>query len=211
MNTPWAPEDRVALTLKGVASLKMPSGIVIEISGAPGTGKVLIARAVAEWLRANVASSIYLHIDAGDADRVIARVRQDTNPDIIILTTNSRPETDGTALISAERHRGIEEEGFDAEHDDAHKHGELVDAALSYIRAAINVGHPAMKRPPKEWPWERGWWKPSHDRIRNLVKAGALIASEIDRLLRSRKGDVRIPEDAGIPYATDDPRSGETS
>ena len=30
------------------------------------------------------------------------------------------------------------------------------------------------------------WWKPSADPVRNLEKAGALIAAEIDRLLRQR-------------------------
>lgn len=34
------------------------------------------------------------------------------------------------------------------------------------------------------WPWDASWWKPSADPIRNLVKAGALIAAEIDRLQR---------------------------
>jgi hypothetical protein len=34
------------------------------------------------------------------------------------------------------------------------------------------------------WPWDQDWWKPSPDPIRNLVKAGALIAAEIDRLQR---------------------------
>jgi hypothetical protein len=33
------------------------------------------------------------------------------------------------------------------------------------------------------WPWEASWWKPSQtDRIKELAKAGALIAAEIDRL-----------------------------
>lgn len=32
------------------------------------------------------------------------------------------------------------------------------------------------------WPWAAKWFKPSDDPIRNLVKAGALIAAEIDRL-----------------------------
>jgi hypothetical protein len=34
------------------------------------------------------------------------------------------------------------------------------------------------------WPWDAEWWKPSPDSVRNLVKAGALIAAEIDRLQR---------------------------
>jgi hypothetical protein len=33
-----------------------------------------------------------------------------------------------------------------------------------------------------DWPWNDDDWKPSPDPIRNLVKAGALIAAEIDRL-----------------------------
>ena len=34
------------------------------------------------------------------------------------------------------------------------------------------------------WPWNESWWKPTPDnRIRDLEKAGALIAAEIDRLL----------------------------
>lgn len=37
-----------------------------------------------------------------------------------------------------------------------------------------------------DWPWHSSWWKPSDDPIRNLVKAGALIAAEIDRLQRQR-------------------------
>jgi len=38
--------------------------------------------------------------------------------------------------------------------------------------------------PPAAWPWEWDQWKPSLDPIRNLEKAGALIAAEIDRLRR---------------------------
>jgi hypothetical protein len=36
------------------------------------------------------------------------------------------------------------------------------------------------------WPWDMKWWKPSDDPIKNLVKAGALIAAEIDRLQNSK-------------------------
>lgn len=37
---------------------------------------------------------------------------------------------------------------------------------------------------PAEWPWDEMLWKPTpDDRIRELAKAGALIATEIDRLL----------------------------
>ena len=32
------------------------------------------------------------------------------------------------------------------------------------------------------WPWDFKWWKPSDDPVKDLIKAGALIAAEIDRL-----------------------------
>jgi hypothetical protein len=36
---------------------------------------------------------------------------------------------------------------------------------------------------PGWWPWAERFWKPTpDDRVRELVKAGALIAAEIDRL-----------------------------
>jgi len=38
---------------------------------------------------------------------------------------------------------------------------------------------------PFNWPWEDRFWKPTpNDRVRELVKAGALIAAEIDRVQR---------------------------
>lgn len=92
----------------------------------------------------------------------------------------------GVELIAEERARGINVEGWSPSHDDEHRRGELHDASLCYSRAAINVGHPAMQSAPLEWPFEPEWWKPSPDPVRNLVKAGALIAAEIDRLQRKQ-------------------------
>jgi len=92
-------------------------------------------------------------------------------------------EPDGAAMIAAERQRQIAEEGWTAEHDDKHVRGELIQAAVSYL-----LDHPEAyasecgDEPPDHWPWDASWWKPSDDPIRNLVKAGALIAAEIDRL-----------------------------
>ena len=42
---------------------------------------------------------------------------------------------------------------------------------------------------PDDWPWSDKWWKPK-DKIRDLVRAGALIAAEIDRLQRLKEGGV---------------------
>lgn len=97
----------------------------------------------------------------------------------------------GLDMIVDERRRQVEEEGFDAEHDAAHRPGELLNAGISYaIRAELDGGRsttPVMP-PPARWPWRPEEWKPSDDPLQNLVRAAALIAAEIDRLLEGRIG-----------------------
>ncbi len=88
---------------------------------------------------------------------------------------------DGAHLIVKERERQISEEGWTAEHDDQHDHHQLLQAAIAYIMTCWN--HPGTALHFQWWPWNKKFWKPS-DPIRNLVKAGALIAAEIDRLQR---------------------------
>ena len=75
--------------------------------------------------------------------------------------------------VVAERKRQIEKEGWSAEHDDEHSDGEMAWAAASYAMGSNRF-----------WPWDIKWWKPT-DRRRDLVKAGALIVAEIERLDRS--------------------------
>jgi hypothetical protein len=87
-------------------------------------------------------------------------------------------------LIHQERARQLGEEGWTAEHDDEHGSHQLLDAARAYIGAATDPAFTNPGRPPVCWPWDVGSWKPSEDPIRNLVKAGALIAAEVDRLTR---------------------------
>lgn len=99
----------------------------------------------------------------------------------------------GVDLIKAERERQIKEERCSAEHDDQHKLGELAGAAAIYALHGCGFENPhilearrrAVTHKVRIWPWADFWWKPS-DRIRDLVKAGALIAAEIDRLQRKR-------------------------
>lgn len=88
----------------------------------------------------------------------------------------------GIELIAEERARQISAEGWTPEHDDEHARGELAVAGACYaMRAAhADTGH----NPPGPWPWDQSWWKP-RDPMRNLVRAGALIAAEIDRLQRA--------------------------
>lgn len=89
----------------------------------------------------------------------------------------------GSERIAAERQRQIDAEGWSAEHDRSHNEGTLAGAALCYLTWAHGQlqGY-TTDSPPYDWPWDEGWWKPSEDPIRNLEKAGALIAAEIDRL-----------------------------
>jgi hypothetical protein len=90
----------------------------------------------------------------------------------------------GAEMIAAERWRQTEVEGWDAWHDDAeHTTGELVEAAVCYALAGIGAESDVV---PARWPWVDADWKPSRDGIVSLTKAGALIAAEIDRLLRAR-------------------------
>ncbi|KVD71841.1 hypothetical protein WI89_01050 [Burkholderia ubonensis] len=100
--------------------------------------------------------------------------------------------TDAARDVLAERRRHVEAEGWTPERDDEHSNGELARAAACYAHAAGSwMGQHRM---PAEWPWEREWWKPSTPR-RDLVKAGALILAEIERLDR-RPDCVRAADEA---------------
>ncbi len=87
---------------------------------------------------------------------------------------------DGCHLIATERKRQLDE-GFTAEHDDEYNDWQLITAARCYS-IATNKNSPLHPN----WPWLARWWKPTDGHIGNLVKSGALIAAEIDRLLREQ-------------------------
>lgn len=91
---------------------------------------------------------------------------------------HERPTSVGVSRIGDERRRQIEAEGWTKAHDyTEHAGGELGWAAQCYLIEALEPGESTAF-------WPEGWeWKPSPDPIRNLEKAGALIAAEIDRLL----------------------------
>ncbi len=88
------------------------------------------------------------------------------------------PSTIVLLEIGAERLRQNREEGWTEEHDDEHDCNELADAAACYA-----LGQPSQII-EQLWPWSIDWWKPT-DRRRDLVKAGALIIAEIERLDRA--------------------------
>lgn len=102
----------------------------------------------------------------------------------------------GIELIAEERRRQIEEEGWTADHDIQHTHGEIASAAACYAMTESDRNHLAqvtireedgtVKHYPVIWPWEEQWWKPA-DRKKDLIRAGALIAAELDRLINSEQ------------------------
>ncbi|MCG7507105.1 hypothetical protein [Mesorhizobium retamae] len=101
------------------------------------------------------------------------------------------------ADILSERKRQVDAEGWTPEHDDRHNDGEMARAAGIYAVIAGScrtdyrnaTGGYSLNDILKGlmqyyWPWERSWFKPTNRR-RDLVKAGALIIAEIERLDRA--------------------------
>ena len=87
----------------------------------------------------------------------------------------------GAELIAQERERQIQEEGYDAAHGAGQGHA-LARAGVAY--AIAGTGHMVDVDDDvvawSWWPWATEAWKPSRDMVRNLVRAGALIAAAID-------------------------------
>lgn len=81
--------------------------------------------------------------------------------------------------VIAERQRQKAVEGWTSEHDDKYGKSQLLWASSCYV---LNTIQP-FNRIPMDWPWAPEWWKPTGPR-RDLVKAGALILAEIERIDR---------------------------
>ena len=99
-----------------------------------------------------------------------------------IAELESRAVTAAAADVLAERKRQVTAEGWTPGNDDEYEHGELADAAGCY--ALSSELFDCAGEPPRPWPWPDEWWKPTNRR-RDLVKAGALILAEIERLDRA--------------------------
>lgn len=108
--------------------------------------------------------------------------------------------TGGIDKIAAERQRQVAQEGWTSEHDDNHRDGSLAIAAACYAMPEIIYVERRYARYVgfvDPWPWANHEDKRKQQsnhvnsiptagerRIDMLVKAGALIAAEIDRLER---------------------------
>ncbi|MFP2116224.1 phage EaA protein [Klebsiella pneumoniae] len=101
-----------------------------------------------------------------------------------IAQLESRTVTAAAADVLAERKRQVMTEGWTPEHDDQHVNFEMAIAGGLYAISAVDSHHKLRNSAPSAWPWDRKWWKPDGPR-RDLVKAGALILAEIERLDRA--------------------------
>lgn len=106
-------------------------------------------------------------------------------------------------LILDERARQVVEEGYDAPHDMEHEPDQLATAgavyalpnSLRYPQVEVGLdGYRAVSGydepsdgDPLGWPWEGGFKPTPDDRLRELVKAGALIVAEIDRMIMEER------------------------
>lgn len=104
-------------------------------------------------------------------------------PDAPVPSLHMPLLTQAAQDVLAERQRQISTEGWTPEHDDEHADGSMSRAAGCY---AIHRDDPGLKGAPAWWPWHAAWWKPADPR-RNLVKAGALILAELERLDRAER------------------------
>lgn len=97
----------------------------------------------------------------------------------------------GIDLITEERKRHPEI-GYNAEHDDTHINGEIADGAALYAMSQDSIDYINQEwgndRHLHFWPFDLKSLKPlefeGEGRIKQLAKAGAMIAAEIDRLKR---------------------------
>jgi hypothetical protein len=92
-------------------------------------------------------------------------------------------------MIRIERLRQITDEGFTHEHDDGYPAGTLQAAADCYLFLTGAIEAPDDMR-GCFWPWNPRWFKPSIDRSRNLIKAGALYVAEAERYERNKRPDL---------------------
>ena len=143
-------------------------------------------------------------------DHLEGRVRPEADAALIAAAVNALPallalarrglEVEGAvAEIAVERRRQMEAESWSPDHDDRHTRGELARAASCYAvvggmgdstRDHYRPGHPPRSYATGQgWPWDAEWWKPK-DRRRDLIRAGALIVAEIERLDRAAQREV---------------------
>lgn len=101
------------------------------------------------------------------------------------ITTQPVGVAEAARDVLAERRRQKDVEEWSEEHDDLHIDGSLSAAAACYAAWDISGEYNTRDRVLRDiWPWDWHWWKPKSKR-ENLVRAGALILADIERLDRA--------------------------
>jgi hypothetical protein len=98
----------------------------------------------------------------------------------------------GADLIAKERKRQIEELGYDSSHDSKYDDNQLASAGAIYALSEDDIiwldNHTEQDTVGVLWPFGLEHYKPTlEDKIRQLTKAGALIAAQIDYELNKYK------------------------
>ena len=130
----------------------------------------------------------------------------------------------GAERIALERVRQVSKEGYDAAHDDQHDDGQIAMAAACYAAPEmiyVREDYANQVRFADPWPWHIRYDSRQYDgnvvapdkatraqRIRLLEKAGALIAAEIDRLLRLPPELPEYKHDGGDDYCDNEDCQG---
>lgn len=96
----------------------------------------------------------------------------------------SAQAVDGAGLIRSKVAKDRLDKGRTRERDTGYTDGELAWGAWCILD---RMNHPEIEEPPAMWPEALGEWKPGLAPLHALVNVGALIASEIDRLLAERE------------------------
>jgi hypothetical protein len=77
----------------------------------------------------------------------------------------------GFDLILEERQRQINSEKYSIQDDARYVNQELYWAALAYHLNDVSF-----------WPWDKEYFKPTGDKVKDFIKAGALYHAELDRI-----------------------------
>lgn len=104
----------------------------------------------------------------------------------LFIDINNSKVIDGVTKIMLERLRHREVERWTEDRDKHYSNEELALAAAAYAvppKFSYTWGMKIFNFRELLWPWGKTWLKSAEEnRMRDLEKAGALIASEIDRL-----------------------------
>lgn len=134
-------------------------------------------------------SNIFYTVDADADQSAIVQVLTDligAGSDEAPAPVPAEPFSRAARDILAERVRQISQEGCTNEADDKYTGCELAAAAATY--ALCTKPSQLSVCGVNAWPWSAQAWNPSHYRG-NLVKAGALMLAELERIDR-RDGNV---------------------